>query len=283
MLALCFDKNPAHVLSAVTLPAEEVCIARLLEFKKFSVVVEGIKAKYNLNDSFAWREAVLKLGSKKKLAGAGKGTTVAKIGSSNKKAENESKPTVASEKKERKTKAQKQERKRPASPSLEKQEPKIKKQTVKIDAPLTVDPFFITSDGTNYMSTVAPEEIPENVGEEGTSAVPLNRRARRSGMMPKPNAAGGANRAAPKLEVFAQPEIDLEAHPSWAAKRKQKVIPHFQGKKVTFDADDEGAAPKETTKNAAREELHPSWAAKQKLKPVISEFKGTKVTFSDDD
>uniref|UniRef100_A0A1I8PTE3 Serum response factor-binding protein 1 n=1 Tax=Stomoxys calcitrans TaxID=35570 RepID=A0A1I8PTE3_STOCA len=92
---------------------------------------------------------------------------------------------------------------------------------------------------------------------------------------------------------------DEKLHPSWAAKQKLKpVITSFQGKKITFGTNEDGAAEsrgsdamsqksktiKDTKpENLNTDSLHPSWAAKQKLKPVITAFQGKKISFDNDE
>ena len=84
---------------------------------------------------------------------------------------------------------------------------------------------------------------------------------------------------------------DQNIHPSWAAKRQQKInIDNgFQGKKIKFDQDfnDTSATPMpRTTSNFEKSEpknLHPSWAAKKDTNKGIQPFQGKKKVFGDDD
>lgn len=106
-----------------------------------------------------------------------------------------------------------------------------------------------------------------------------------------------------------------DIHPSWAARRQQKVkaisLGPPRGKKVVFD-DDEGVTAHEVpvgsreenpgrspalqksksrgitgglhagiNRAAAFSDLHPSWAAKKKLAMVIAEPQGKKIMFED--
>ena len=73
-------------------------------------------------------------------------------------------------------------------------------------------------------------------------------------------------------------------HPSWAAKKANKVIEPFQGKKITFDSvggdvvkSFEKPRISEKTRDTSSS-LHPSWAAK-KANKAIEPFQGKKTTF----
>lgn len=255
--------------------------------------IDGLKLKFGL-DMVAtdWREGISKMGlkkdsdnnlKKKKPAKEESGTTsYGKVKNEKKESakENGAKSDDKKVPKEKKAKKEKKSVEKKAKKELPKSDPIEHQEEVASEGPLTEDPFFITSDGTNYLSTSAPaaktDENDANDSEEESFSGRLNRRARRSGMNLNTNSNSNSNtktKNSSNLNVFSKPEIDPDAHPSWAAKRKLKEIPQFQGKKVKFDEAEDDVKPKE--------ELHPSWAAKQKMKPTITEFKGTKVTFDD--
>lgn len=139
-------------------------------------------------------------------------------------------------------------------------------------AATTVDSFFITGDGSNYMSTAVANET----ADDAHLSEAVNRRERRGNI-----SINAKSTKRVELKYNKETDDDSSAHPSWAAKRKQKVIPQFQGKKVKFGEDEKGEEANSLSQkpNEEKEVLHPSWAAKQKLKPVITEFKGTKITF----
>ncbi|KAJ3058644.1 hypothetical protein HDU99_006709, partial [Rhizoclosmatium hyalinum] len=94
-----------------------------------------------------------------------------------------------------------------------------------------------------------------------------------------------------KKAPVAAPVVDEKLHPSWAAKKAQKLqisaVP--AGKKISFGDDGSaGVTATESTKKAAapvvvEENLHPSWAAKKAQKLQISAVPaGKKITFGDD-
>lgn len=137
--------------------------------------------------------------------------------------------------------------------------PKTPKDKVKIeaeekttsDAPTeAADDFFITSDGTNYMSNaiVNPNQKDNDDTEQPSTfqkrPQKKNSATSREGNG-KPFKAGEKRKWNNKSENDdddGQPEakeeriIDTNLHPSWVAKQKQKpTITAFKGSKITFD------------------------------------------------
>ena len=94
-----------------------------------------------------------------------------------------------------------------------------------------------------------------------------------------------------KKPNFNNQEVDQNIHPSWAAKRQQKInIDNgIQGKKIKFDqdfSDTPATSMPRTTSNFEKSEpknLHPSWAAKKDTNKGIQPFQGKKKVFGDDD
>lgn len=143
----------------------------------------------------------------------------------------------------------------------------------------TEDAFFITADGGNYQATAVVDRVQPDGPDDGTDR--RTRRAKQFGKPDRPVNKGGHNKrpAAPARTNGQNASNTGGDHPSWAAKRKQKTIPDFQGKKVKFGGNDGPAKKVGADTKSDDKNVHPSWAAKQKLKPVISEFKGSKITF----
>lgn len=217
-----------------------------------------------------------------------------------------------------------------ADNSFPKSKPKkLEEEQMETDQTEThvVDPFFITDTGENYLSSavsIANDKWQQQNGQEDDKRnlhlIKLNGKNKPTYHQQdfKTNKFGArnqfssqkydksqkfgtedkfsnyANKKSKELTNSRQQNI----HPSWAAKQKLKpVISSFQGKKITFeDNDDNGStAPRAsaTTANQSynknphankmeESNLHPSWLAKQKLKPSITEFKGKKITFDND-
>ena len=85
-------------------------------------------------------------------------------------------------------------------------------------------------------------------------------------------------------ESYANKDDEKNLHPSWAAKRKQKINidDKIQGKKIRFDHQDEDFVTKSSHSNEPKN-LHPSWAAKKDFNKGIQPFQGKKKVFNDDD
>ncbi|XP_055850135.1 uncharacterized protein LOC129914775 [Episyrphus balteatus] len=175
----------------------------------------------------------------------------------------------------------------------------------------TVDPFFFTESGDNYVSTVVidrvqPEPIQDGLirRERRDNTIRPNKRNNIFRRQSFPNADGFEDRRQSvqsgridkrQVKLSQNPTTtDEKLHPSWAAKQKLKpAITEFKGHKITFDNEGNDTAVKSFNKPSkatnhqnkatvsSDENIHPSWAAKQKLKPAITEFKGTKITFDD--
>ncbi|XP_037949255.1 MATH and LRR domain-containing protein PFE0570w [Teleopsis dalmanni] len=168
------------------------------------------------------------------------------------------------------------------------------------------DPFFITETGKPYMSTAIVTNKTQNVSEEvvnNKSNVGNKRKIHDRNNYQSEN----RNFHKQNSELNSkwknkdnQMNKSENLHPSWAAKQKQKpIITNFQGKKITFNDDDNmeqtvpqnnfnknknsNGAGKGKTSNKVENNLHPSWAAKQKQKPTITAFEGKKIKFDDDD
>ena len=78
--------------------------------------------------------------------------------------------------------------------------------------------------------------------------------------------------------------INNDLHPSWAAKKKQKInISNggIQGKKIIFDQDHHGSDIIPVTAKVDKSNLHPSWAAKKDTNKGIQPFQGKKMVFDD--
>lgn len=300
-------KTSSQLVSDSKASIEEVCIGRLLSLKAIIAFVSKTKSKYDVDGSVDWQGIVGHFADaktvKKKMtknnaaenAGANAERKNGKVSKS--KATPAQKKAVTSKDKPVAPVAQKSPKLK--SPSTKKSKKKKVEKVAEITeepaATTTVDPFFITNDGSNYVSTAVIDRTQADGPDDA-----LNRRSRRANRLSNNSAGPKAhakvdkfNKSAPTLKSFggssrndARKEVpdnaDADVHPSWSAKRKQKSIPAFQGKKMKFDGSGEKPANDTTKSTNSGEEsskLHPSWVAKQKLKPVITEFKGSKITF----
>lgn len=279
-----------------------LCLKAIISF------VSEMKRKYDMNGNLDWQTTVGHFAdatvAEKKLAKKNatkrnvtvdaehKAGNVAKAKASpaqQKSTKSKDKPVTPTAQKSSKVKPT------PVKPSKVKKSKEIAENAEEPATTTTVDPFFITNDGSNYISTAVIDRTqPDGPDDQ------LNRRSRRANRLnnnraePKPHAINRKfNKATPKLKSFGgtfrnevendvTQNADADVHPSWSAKRKQKTIPPFQGKKMKFvGSEDKPVAGSTKSSNQTEDtsKLHPSWAAKQKLKPVITAFKGSKITF----
>lgn len=307
-LALSSKKTSSQLLSDTKASIEDVCIGRLLHLKAIVSFVSQMKQKYDVDGTLDWQAIVGHFAdakvAKKKLTKK----NVAKLDAvpdpehiDGKSARANASPAQKKPLKSKEKSVTPKVEKSPKEKSMPAKPPKTKKDAEEIEnaeepvATTMVDPFFITNDGTNYISTAVIDRTqPDGPSDD------LNRRSRRANRLnnnsdgPKTHTKNAKfNKAPPKLQSFGgssrnetrkdvPDNADADVHPSWSAKRKQKSIPAFQGKKIKFDGSEDKpttANTKSTSETDESSKLHPSWVAKQKLKPVIAAFKGSKIIF----
>lgn len=103
----------------------------------------------------------------------------------------------------------------------------------------TVDSFFMTADDKDYMSVYKP---PPTVEQDITEypKVDYQKTSKDIFIKGKKVAFGKQNNMGNRRERRQQIEEpqDTVLHPSWEAKRKQKSLAKFEGKKITFDDED---------------------------------------------
>ncbi|XP_060854734.1 serum response factor-binding protein 1-like [Rhopalosiphum padi] len=104
----------------------------------------------------------------------------------------------------------------------------------------TVDSFFMTADNKDYMSVYKPPPITKKNDEECTK-VEYQKPIKDIFSKGKRVVVGKQNNMGNRRERRQQQveeSIDTALHPSWEAKRKQKSLAKFEGKKITFDDED---------------------------------------------
>lgn len=301
-LILGCTKKPNDVFSDPESSVEDICVAHMCAFKRVIDMMDEIKAKFNLDDSTDWQSIVLQIASNIRPKGKGfvknmngknlksktkGGKDKVKKFSKKQVTENPSNGESAATDKDESINANKKNK----SVSVEsvkavrnKEKKENKKKTVEAIEqpnvitpaiiPTTVDPFFITDEGTNYISTAVVDRTQADAPDDG-----LDRRSRRAKQFNKShvpskfNASKNVKRLDTplnKAKSFGNNSKHATKDSTWTAKRQQKTPSEFQEKKTKFN---------NSIKKEATEHLHPSWAAKQKQKPTISEFKGSKITF----
>lgn len=192
----------------------------------------------------------------------------------------------------------------------------LEKTDIEENVTHVIDPFFITDSGENYRSSAVVvrngKVVDPQISQKTLDIGSFEHKQRKSTDIyrnhPKNNNYGVSNakeRISHKSFRETVKENKTEGlHPSWAAKQKHKtVIGSFQGKKIKFEDDnnqvediyDNSKAIKSDSqykthlsanirKNDHKaKDLHPSWAAKQKLNATITDFKGKKITFGDEE
>lgn len=104
----------------------------------------------------------------------------------------------------------------------------------------TVDSFFMTVDNKDYMSVYKPPPATERKVEEHTK-VEYQKPIKEFFSKGKKVIIGKQNNMGNRRERRQQQVeelVDTALHPSWEAKRKQKSLAKFEGKKITFDDED---------------------------------------------
>lgn len=266
-LVLASRKKPEECFSDPESSVESVCVAHVAAHKGIAEEMATIKQNFNLDDTSNWQDVVVQI-----AAGAGKKGKDKKQKRPMKKSGKEgghnqvNKEKTKVKREQKSPKNNKKNTNETSKPPKDKQTanaPKPNKKTKNAKTKeetstengnpeaqnqVTVDPFFITDDGSNYLSTAVINRTEDPVSDDEFS----NRRDRRSNQF-------GRNKS-----------FNKTTQSQTLAKRKPNPNSDFYNKKPKFD--DEA-----NVENAAN--LHPSWAAKKKQKPTITDFKGTKITF----
>lgn len=136
--------------------------------------------------------------------------------------------------------------KKPALGKIKAESPKpAKSKKTKKQAESTVDDFFITAEGTSYLSTAVVKEEPKDKKGTGEAHAKPQQAKWNKSFDKAPHQTNHAGARHEPRQPFKRPfeevtepkkEIDPNLHPSWLAKQKQKpIIAGFQGKKITFD------------------------------------------------
>lgn len=123
-----------------------------------------------------------------------------------------------------------------------KEDYKKKRNTVNEIKPVceTVDSFFMTADNKDYMSVYKPpptikRDVEEHKKVEYQKPIKEFFSKGKKMVFGKQNSISNRReRRQQQVEEF----VDTALHPSWEAKRKQKSLAKFEGKKITFDDED---------------------------------------------
>lgn len=268
LLALLHYKSGKNYLADQNSTVEQLAVGYFSEYKTMNGILDAIRKKLNLHESQLWKKTSKKLFKKKdKTEQADKMNkktpfTETENGEENSGAKNKKKKTKqTSETNGKVSKSDKGDKKQTkskkataeqdaASESDESSESEEENdlESTSAPAPTTVDEFFITADGANYLSTAVTTSKQENnkPDDDQTEKV-FPKRSKESSFFHKSD-----------------------------KKPVKLAVNRFENKKRTWTEHEEAEPAKETKLDP---ELHPSWQAKQKQKPIITEFKGKKITF----
>ncbi|XP_031638587.1 uncharacterized protein LOC116350791 [Contarinia nasturtii] len=267
VLALLYYKTGKNYLADQNSTVEQLAVGYFCEHKAVGVTLDAIRNKLKLAESSEWRKLVKKLFKKKE-----KSENVEKMEKKTSFIESDATDTSAIEKsknkkakqnvetkgkQEKSTKLQKKRKEsaaQPDEPSESDAETEVKTNEMNAsEAPTTVDDFFITADGKNYLSNavVTRKQEEDTVDDDANSHLG-------KGFEKKPREASFFHKSDKKPVKLATNRFE-------GLKRKwpneiEEIVHKIKEAKVDT-------------------QLHPSWQAKQKLKPTITEFKGTKITF----
>lgn len=279
-MALIYYKSGKNYLADSSSTIEQLAVGYFCEHKSVHGILDAIRNKLKLDESYNWRRTVKKLFKKKDKTLIGEKekkkkdsftetdateATVTPKGKT-KKSKQKSEPNDATEKAK---KPQKKSNESEVKAADSEESDDSSENDVDVDVkpaenndvsepPTTVDDFFITADGSNYLSTAV-----SNRNQEGDSDGETNQRLYRGKDFDrKPKEASffhKSDKKPVKLAVNRSVDLGLNSKRKWLDESEEQV---HQSKEKKVDP-----------------ELHPSWQAKQKLKPTITEFKGKKITF----
>lgn len=290
---LAATRTSSQLLSDQKAGAEDVCIGRLLSLKATQTFVDKVKNDHGGGYTIDWNTVVGNFGSaKKKVAPkkVNKWEVTDNVDKTDSKKDKSKKPLKKTQKNVSKVNASETsiQKTKTTKKAKVKSTPIKATKTIEDDVPeetvppTMVDSFFITDDGSNYNATAVIDRKQTDEPDDQYS----NRRLRRANNSFNRSDSKHSNftKQTAKLPIVVRPttepdDLDPDVHPSWSAKRKQKSIPIFQGKKITFGEASSSETAKPTNNPEESSKLHPSWEAKQKQKPVIAAFRGSKITF----
>lgn len=262
LLALHYYKCGKNFLADQDSTVEQLAIGYYSESKNLNVILDAIREQLHIDRNDKWKKATRKLFkrnetaeekvSEARVAGDESMETdsvgdkdVQKLKNNLKKAKNQEDSTLNTEK-----------RKKPKSKnSKTKFNEDDLNETSTTVAPTTVDDFFITADGSNYLSNAVVNSTQKDDNDTEPKSFPPKKQSHEFVM----NGGVGSGPPGKKFERNSGPK-------------------KFAGEKRKWnDPSNDPVEVKEERKIDPN--LHPSWIAKQKQKPTIAAFKGTKITF----
>lgn len=274
-MALIQYKSGKNYLADQNSTTEQLAVGYFMEHKGVSVILDAILNKLKLNESSDWKKLIKKLFKKKDIEEIKEKAEKAKkkknsfTETDNNDTATKSKNKKSKQKLEENSQIEKTSKKQNKKESTHKSDGKTEESESSNDsesdddhdidssnqiteAPTTVDEFFITADGSNYLSTAV---VNQNQNQKEDSD---NDSGHKKVYEKKPHESSFFHKSDKK-------PVKLGSNRFEGTKRKmpeESEVPDYKSKETKVDP-----------------ELHPSWQAKQKQKPTITEFKGTKITF----
>lgn len=261
LLALVHYKSGKNVLADSQSTVEQLAVGYFSQFKGLNAILDAIRNKLDLDNAPDWHRLAKKLFKKKAEA----------TKKEKKKNESDSDKLEKSNGKREKSAVSKKEKKQTESTqqnaaalqSDESSESSASEEddddndvgTESLPAPTTVDDFFVTADGSNYLSTAVASEKPDDDSDDDLKAHKKH-----------------GNSFAMKLNESTARQKNSKKPVKLGTNRSEGG----EKRKWTDGKDEQPNAGKQLKVDS---NLHPSWLAKQKLKPTITEFKGKKITF----
>jgi len=158
----------------------------------------------------------------------------------------------------------------PQKTDLDESPKKTRKRNPPKEAPKSVDAFFMSSSGENYLASVTNTTSSASEDEDGDAA----------------DAREFANKKK-KQSAKAKPSASAAVQKSSTTTTQRNSVPTKRDTKqsTTASLPPPILKPSTTTAQAAEKDLHPSWKAKSQMKKAtqVQEFKGTKIKFNDGD
>lgn len=249
ILVLTSTKKSDELFGDIASTAEEICVGHMQAQGNVKQRMNEIKEKFNLTDALNWREIIAGAGKRKRDSKAGKtknvGRKVSKQHNMTAKGQREYMEKGPNER---------------TAKIVSKVTPSVGLEIGQPDLETELDSFFLTSDGRCYESTaVVNRTHSENIGD-------------------------GSDRHTKRTKKY-----DRSTNNEMGVKRSDKTEENeniLTGKRASdsHQCKKMGRAQRKTQSKFLKPEteeinIHPSWAAKRKTKPVISDFKGSKITF----
>lgn len=276
LLALIYHKSGKNYLADPQSTVEQLAVGYYSQFKGLTSTLDVIRNKVNLENAPEWHKLAKKLFKKKdktvkKEKGEKKKKKDAFVESENGEA-SESKSGKSNGKQDKASKSPKKKQEKQiestqqktagAASDLESESESDESsessaaadETTSLPAPTMVDNFFITADGSNYLSTAVANQKEDDESDDDSKG--------HKGFAKKSNESSFFQKNNKKPVKLATPRSE----PSGGMKRK-------------WSDDKEEQVDTVKQVKTVDPNLHPSWLAKQKLKPTITEFKGKKITF----